>query len=96
MPTFGYRTRLFEALYLADNNAQKSFAVQKELADWAAQRYELRYQNAKVTSVRFVAGLHRNDMKKIPEGYWQKPSFESFAPADTYELSRHIINNIRP
>ena len=90
MQTFGYRTRLFEALYLGVDDPAKSRAVQEELARWVAGRY--RAQTAlPVKAVRFVAGLYRVRPDNAPQGHWQTRDLKTFSPNDVYEISRHEI-----
>jgi len=90
MPTFGYRTRLFEALYLAVNEPEKSLAVQRELAYWVALRHQV-LNNALPISVRFVSGLYRVKPGKRIHGHWQKPPLNTFAGEGIYEISRHAV-----
>ena len=91
MPTFGYRSRLFEALYLGVDDPQKSADIQKEIALWVAQRYHTLYGLAP-KAVRFVAGLHRAAPGKKFTGHWQMPPFNTFAAENVYEISRHDLS----
>ncbi len=93
--TFGYRTRLFEALYYGTNiidYEKKTQRTREEMAQWIARRYEALYRpNQPVTAVRFVAGLYWLDPKKKPNGHWQLINLKSFRPQDIYVLSVHPI-----
>lgn len=101
LKTFGYRTRLFEALYYATNipdYERKSYQTQAELARWVAERYrQLHPGDPKPVSVRFVAGLHFADPQNPPAGHWQPPPYESFPKDKTYILSTHDVRrrNVR-
>jgi len=93
MPTFGYRTRLFEALYLATSDSNKILPVQKELAYWIAQKYKSIYPSKSIGYVRFVAGLNRAELNKKFEGRWANSPLDSFSQKDIYEISRHKIEH---
>lgn len=96
METFGYRTRLFEALYLALNDAQKSNAVREEMALWIRRRYQMLHPGQPVpVALRFVAGLQRARPDAVPRGHWEKPPFAKFAKEDTYVISEHHFNPLR-
>lgn len=88
MRTFGYRTRLFEALYLAVQDDEKSLAVQRELAQWIVRRYAQANGRAPV-AVRFIAGLHRSQWGQVLDGHWRTPPLYTFPDSDVYVLSRH-------
>lgn len=90
MPTFGYRTRLFEALYLATDDPHDSAGIQKEIARWVAREYAARTGRVPF-AVRFVAGLQRARPGERIDGPWRTPPLQSFAPSDVYELSRHPV-----
>ena len=93
MQTFGYRTRLFELLYYATDWPQRADAAKRELAFWIADRYKEKYPTRPApVAVRFVAGLHRADPEKLPQGRWKKPSFEDFQKDDTYEIARYAMD----
>ena len=92
MQTFGYRTRLFEALYLGVDDPVKSRAVREELARWVAGRYRAR-TGLPVKTVRFVAGLTRVRQDNPPRGHWRTPDLKTFSPDDVYEISRHEITD---
>ncbi len=95
METFGYRTRLFEALYYATNILdydRKTQATRAEIARWIAKRYaQLNPGALPVQFVRFVAGLHFMDPREPPAGHWQPPPYESFPEEKTYILSSHDV-----
>lgn len=92
MPTFGYRTRLFELLYFAQDLPDKSLAAQQELAGWVARGYLQKNQGKKKPlAVRFVAGLYQADLNFLPKGHWEQPPFESFPTEHTYVLSVHSL-----
>jgi len=92
METFGYRTRLFEALFLAKSQETKGLAIQKELAGWIAKRYtRLHPGQPKPRAVRFVAGLRRANLENVPSKRWQTTPLESFAKEDLYIISTHRI-----
>ena len=95
METFGYRTRLFEALYYATNIPdydRKTQATRAEIALWVAKRYaQLNPGAPAVHFVRFVAGLHGVNPREPPAGHWQPPHYESFPEEKTYILSFHDV-----
>lgn len=93
MQTFGYRTRLFEALYLGVDDAAKTRSVREELARWVAGQYRAR-TSMPVKAVRFVAGLFRVSQHNKPKGHWRTPDLKTFFPNDVYEISRHEITPV--
>ena len=98
MQTFGYRTRLFEALFLAVDDPVKGSVVREELARWVAQQYRARTA-LPVKSVRFVTGLFRVSQDNAPQGHWRTPDLNTFSANDVYEISRHEITQtaeVRP
>ena len=87
MQTFGYRSRLFEALYLAlpenDQNRKIFNGIRREMAQWIAGRYAtLNAHQPKPQTVRFIAGLYQAQENKAPEGFWQKPPASNFLDKD--------------
>jgi len=103
MPTFGYRTRLFEAIYYPTSITdykRKTQGTRQELAAYVAQKYSQIHKNQPALSgVRFAVGLFHVDPKSPPQSHWTIPPFESWPEEQRHILSTHIIdenNNVIP
>jgi len=95
LETFGYRTRLFEFIYLATNipDYQKvTEDVRQDLADWIAKQYvSQNASNPRPQSLRFVGGLYKPTKDNLPLGRWKRETLDSFAQSDTYIISTHEL-----
>ena len=63
MITFGYRTRLFEILYLARPSKELDGKIQRNLAEWKSKKYEERTR-VKPRAIRFNSGIYNRDVIK--------------------------------
>ena len=91
MPTFGYRTRLFEGLFPTMNDKGKIEGIRREMAQWVAAKYQRLYPDRPIQAVRFIAGLQRAQLGYKPASHWAQPPPESFAPEDTYVIYEYDL-----
>lgn len=79
MRPFGYRSRLFEAVFPPEYSESKSLQIQKDIAGWVYRRYQRMHPDKKVfRRLRLAAGLHTARPGQGVSGHWQKPAPETF------------------
>ncbi len=96
MRTFGNRSRLFEALFIAKKNEPLeglyNQQVREELAKWIRRQYgELYPGQPTPLAVRFVIGLYYARDKFTESGGWRTLPLEGFSAKDAVILSTHYF-----